>query len=227
MSKVLFVSGFNTHPEEHDNMNLYSSIEVYFKFSNTEVTFFRYKTTEDLRVVYLRLEKILNTKEHDMIITHSMGSCLAMKYIAETNDTRKIIMCMPFITTSRIMRLATYIPLIQYIYVPKCCMIPNHTLYAGGNILNDEVTPVCCNQIYFAITDFFLDEDELIKVIKNHKNLRIIYADNEKVSPIDSSTITQIIEKVTFTKGKHCSFANIIQMSDFFEVLTSQFKKLE
>ena len=226
MSNVLFVCGFNTHPEEHDNVNLYSAIEVYFKFSDVNLSFFRYKTTDDLRVVYKQLTAILDTRQHDLIITHSMGSCLCLKYIADTNDTRKIIMCMPFISTSNTMKCATHIPLIQYVYVPKCYMIPNHKLYDGGNILNDEIKLVRCQQVYYAITDIFLKEDELIRVINDHPNLRIIYAENEMVSPIDGSILSQIRGKVAFSKGKHVSFANVIYMGDFFDVLTTQLKKI-
>jgi hypothetical protein len=226
MSNALFVCGFNTHPDEHGGINMYVAMEIYFKFSNTKLTFFRYKTTDDLRETYRQLAAILDTKEHDLIITHSMGSCLCLKYIADTNDTRNIVMCMPFISTSRAIRLATHIPLIEHLYVPKCCLIPNHTLYDGGNILNDDISLVRCQNIYFAITDFFLDEPDLVRVINGHKKMRIIYAESELVSPIAPDILTQIRGKVAFSKGKHVSFANIVCMSDFFDVLTTQIKKL-
>jgi hypothetical protein len=226
MSNILFVCGFNTHPDEHNGINMYSAIELYFKFSDVNLSFFRYKTTDDLRLVYHKLAAILDTREHDLIITHSMGSCLCLKYITDTNDTRNIIMCMPFISTSNNMKCATHIPMIQYLYVPKCCMIPNYTLYDGGNILNDDITMVRCQQVYFAITDIFLNEDELVRVINDHPNLRIIYAENEMVSPIDGSILSKIRGKIAFSKGKHVSFANIVYMGDFFDVLTTQIKKL-
>jgi len=226
MNKVIFVCGFNTHPDEDNGINPYTAFELYFKFSNTDVTFFRYKTTEDLAAVYCRLSKILDTKEHDTIITHSMGSCLCLKYIAETNDMRKIIMCMPYISASKFVRFITYLPFIQNVSIPKCCMVPNSALYYGGNMFNDDAKLVSFNQVYFAITKIFLTDDELVRVINNHKNIRIIYAENEQVSPIDSSILSQIIGKVTISKGKHVSFVNVVHMSDFFNVFTEQIKKL-
>ena len=162
-----------------------------------------------------------------MLITHSMGACLVMKYIAKTGDNRKTIMCMPFISTSRVMHFASYIPMIQYCYIPKCCLIPNHTIFEGGNLLNDDITLVRCSQVYQAITEMFLSDGDLVRVVNSHKNLRIIYADNEQVSPITSEILSQIRGKISFSKGKHVSFANVIHMSDFFDVLTSQIKKLE
>lgn len=225
MVNVLFVCGFNTHPEEQDGINLYTAIEVYFKFSNVNLSFFRYKTTDDLRAVYQQLADILDTREHDLIITHSMGSCLCLRYIADTNDTRKIVMCMPFISTSNAMKCMTHIPLIQYAYVPKCCLIPNHTLYDGGNILNDNMKLVSFQQVYFAISDLFLNEDELVCVINDHPDLRVIYAENELVSPINGSILSQIRGKVSFSRGKHVSFANVVDMGDFFDVLTTQLRK--
>lgn len=226
MSNILFVCGFNTHPDEHKGINMYSAFELYFKFSDVNLSFFRYKTTEDLRLVYQKLADILDTREHDLIISHSMGSCLCLKYIADTNDNRKIIMCMPFISTSNTMKCATHIPLIQYLYVPKCCMIPNYTLYDGGNIMNDSISLMLYQQVYFAITDIFLNEDELVRVINDHPNLRIIYAENELVSPIDGSILSKIRGKIAFSKGKHVSFANIVYMGDFFDVLTTLIKKI-
>jgi hypothetical protein len=58
--KILFVSGFNTHPDEQqDGIDLYSAFDIYFKFSNNKLEYFRYKTTESLHHVYERLYDIL------------------------------------------------------------------------------------------------------------------------------------------------------------------------
>ena len=105
MSNILFVCGFYTHPEERNGCDMYCSFDIYFNFSDYKINYFQYKTTEDLFDVYQRLKDILDTKKHDLIITHSMGSCLVMKYIHETQDKRPCIMCMPFIHTSFINKL--------------------------------------------------------------------------------------------------------------------------
>jgi hypothetical protein len=224
MTKLLFICGFNTHPEEQNDGNItdiYCAFNIYFQFSNYEVDYFRYKTTEDLFDVYQRLNDILDTKKHDLVITHSMGSCLAMKYIHETQDKRHYVMCMPFVHTSTILKLLSNIPFIQYLYLPKCCVLPNNTLVDGGNILNDEMKPISCNQLQISIQHFFLPDEQLVETI-NSNNIHIIYAKNESVSQIDSKILDQIkTEKKTFSNGKHVSFSNSYHMSNFFEILTN------
>jgi hypothetical protein len=223
--KVLFVSGFNAHPDNQHGSDLYTSFDLYFRFSNYEVTFFRYKTTEPLNDVYKRLTDILDTKQHDLILCHSMGSCLAVKYIQHTGDKRRFILCMPFLQASLFTRLLGKIPILQHIYVPKCCLLPNHMIFDGGNILNDEITPVACNQVYSAVHDFFLPEDELIQTVNTH-NIHIIYSINEMVSPIDPQTLALFkTDRISYSKGKHVSFSNAYYMGDFFEVFTNVLKK--
>jgi hypothetical protein len=48
-------------------------------------------------------------------------------------------------------------------------------------------------------------------------------SEDEMVSPIAGSILSQIRGKVAFSRGKHVSFAN---MGEFFDVLTTQIKKL-
>lgn len=227
MTNILFISGFNTHPSDNDNIDIYSVVDIYFKFSESKVTFFRYKTSDDLGAVYKSLVSILATREHDLIITHSMGSCLYLKYLSETVDLRKVIICMPFIKVSQSVKLLTLVPLVKYMYLPKFCLIPNHNLYEGGNVFNDTTKLVCCRQIYHAISNMFLSDEEIVRIVNSHPSLRIIYAENETVSPIDDALLSRISDHVSMTKGKHLSFANAVYMSDFFNVLTSEMKKME
>lgn len=65
-----------------------------------------------------------------------------------------------------------------------------------------------------------------MRVVNDHPNLRIIYAEDEMVSPIAGSILSRIRGKVAFSRGKHVSFANVVNMGDFFDVLTTQIKKL-
>jgi hypothetical protein len=225
--KILFVSGFNSHPNEQPgDVDIYSSFDIYFKFSKNKLEHFRYKTTENLHYVYERLYDVLKTKKHDLVICHSMGCCLAMKYIHETNDKREFIMCMPYIHVSSFIKLLSNIPLIQYLYIPKCCLAPNHILIDAGNIFNDELRFVRCNQIHTAINDFFLPEEKLIQTI-NSNNIHIIYSENEFISPIESHILSQIKrDHISYSKGKHISFSNTYHMSNFFDVFTTALKKI-
>jgi hypothetical protein len=223
--RVLFVSGFNTHPEDHHGSDLYTAFDLYFRFSGDEVTFFRYRTSEHLNDVYKRFTDILDTKQHDLVICHSMGSCLAVKYIHLTGDKRRFILCMPYIHTSVYIKLLSKIPWVRHVHLPKCCIIPNHTLFYGGNILNDEMKLIGCGQVYSAVCDFFLTDNELVDLI-NTKDIHIIYATNEMVSPIEPHILSQIkTDRLSYSKGKHVSFGNVYNMSDFFEVLSNALKK--
>ena len=225
MVRILFVSGFNTHPKEQKGVDIYSSFRVFFKFSKYKVDYFRYKTTEELFDVYKRLGDILDTKKHALIITHSMGSCLTMKYINEHQCKRPYIMCMPFIHTSVITKLVCSIPMLKYLHLPKFCLIPNHNLIDGGNIFNDESKLICWKQVHSSVSDFFIADDKLVETI-NANNIHILYARNEFISPIYSSVLSQINpEQISYVKGKHVSFSNCYQMRHFFDILTDTMKR--
>ena len=223
--KILFISGFDTHPDEQHGSDLYTPFELHFRFSGDDIEFFRYKTTEPLDYVYRRLTDILDMKKHDYIICHSMGSGLAIKYIRDTGDKRRFVLCMPYIQVTSMVRFLSKVPLIRYLYLPKCCLIPNYNLFEGGNLLNDEITLISCDQVYSVIHDIFLSDDELVDTI-NTNNIHIIYATNEQVSPIDYAILSQIkADRLSYSKGKHMAFCNTHQMGDFFDVFSNVLKK--
>ena len=223
--KILIVSGFSTHPDELNSACVYSAFDIYFKFSDTELDYFRYKTTESLHDVYERLYDILKTKKHDLVICHSMGCCLATKYINETRDTRQFILCMPFIHVPLFNKWLTNIPFMQYLYLPKCFLLPNHLVIDGGNLFNDELRFISCNQIHTAIANFFISDEKLIETI-NTNNIHIIYSNNEHISPIDGNILSQIKpNRISYSNGRHMSFGNIYNMSSFFDVFTTVLKQ--
>ena len=113
------------------------------------------------------------------------------------------------------------IPLLEYLYIPKCCLIPNHRVIDGGNIFNDELKLIYCNQVKTSVKHFFLPDEQLVETI-NTNNIQIIYANNEFISPIDSFILSQIkSDKISYSSGKHTSFGNIYHMSNFFDKLTN------
>lgn len=220
MVNVLFVSGFNSCLEECENVDIYAAFKLYFMFSNDRLEFFQYKTFESLDEVYQRLKTILDTKRHDLLVTHSMGSCLLLKYIHETGDRRKTIMCMPFIQTSPLFKLITRIPLAKYMYLPKFIIVPNHNLFEGGNWFNDDVRLTPMYQPVTAVNEFFMSDDTIVHLIQSHKHIKIIYADDEQISPISKDLLDRIHKHVVYVIGKHVSFASVICMTDFFETFT-------
>jgi len=226
MTKILFISGFNTHPDDSKGVDLYLVFQIYYMFSGHEVEFFRYETGEPLHDVYCRLKSILYTKSHDLIITHSMGSCLFLRYVFEHGDKRNVIMCMPYIHATPLNQLICALPLVSYCRLPKCLVLPNHLLLEGGNPLNDEIRLINLSQPVCAINHFFLSDENLIKTIGEHANLRIIYSEDEQISPISDAILQSIDDKVIYIPGKHVSFGNAIQMNEFFEAFTAASKQL-
>ena len=92
-------------------------------------------------------------------------------------------------------------------------------------MLNDEITPISCDQVYSAVHDFFLSDNELVDTI-NTNNIQIIYATNEYVSPIDYGILSQIkVDRLSYSKGKHVPFCNTYHMGDFFDLFSNVLKK--
>jgi hypothetical protein len=226
MSKILLISGFNTHPEENDGVDIYIIFKIYYMFSGRELDIFRYKTDELLNDVYQRMCCILDKKTHDLIITHSMGSGLFLRYIYDYGDDRKAIICQPYIQATAISKFISNIPFVSYIKVPKCIAIPNHMIAEGGNILNDKFNLINFAQPYTAINSLFLSEDDIVNVIKKHKHIRLIYSDDERVSPMSDVLIKCLSDKIIFVPCKHVPFINVFQMNEFYEAFTEANRRL-
>ena len=220
MTKILFISGFNTHPDDSNGVDLYLVFKIYYMFSGHELEFFRYDNGEPLNNVYCRLKAILDTKVHDLILTHSMGSCLFLRYVFEHGDKRNAILCMPFIHATPFNKLICALPLMSNCRLPKCLVLPNHLLLEGGNPLNDEIRLINLSQPICAINHFFLSDENLVKTIGEYTNLRIIYSEDEQISPISEDILRVLGSKVLYIPGKHVSFGNAIQMNEFFEAFT-------
>ena len=219
MKEVLFVSGFNTHPDEQpDNLDIYDCFLQHFKYSKYKVTFFRYKREEPLDAVYKRMCELLVASECKLIIGHSLGGGLLVKYLSEHEEKRKVILLMPFISVPRWKQIAfSYLYLSPFAFrLPKCVAIPNSGLFEGGNIINDTATLLDLSQITFASNNLFLSEDEVIRVFETTSDIVMMYADDETISPIECELLDRIKKKV-YVKGKHVSFADIITTKHFFD----------
>jgi hypothetical protein len=224
MKKILFISGFNTHPDEQsDNLDIYSCFYQHFKYSKYKISFFRYKTDEPLEKVYKRMCEQLDYKEYKIIIGHSLGGGLLMKYLSEHEETRKIILLMPFISLPKWKQIAfSYLDVIPVTFhLPKCVAIPNSSLFEGGNLINDKTNMVNLSQITYATNNILLDNEDILRVFKKSKNVVMLYADDETISPIDCGLLERIEQKI-YVKGKHVSFADIVTNKKFFE----EFSKL-
>jgi hypothetical protein len=219
MKEILFVSGFNTHPDEQpDNLDIYESFVQHFKYSKYKITFFRYKREDPLDMVYTHLCERLATNEHKIIMGHSLGGGLLTKYLSEHEETRKVILLMPFITVPKWKQIVvSYFNLTPFaLRLPKCIVVPNSSLFEGGNIINDHATMLDLSQVSYAINHLFLIDDDIVNVFQKTSDVIMIYADDETVSPIDSALLDRI-EKKVYVKGKHVPFADPYTTKHFFD----------
>ncbi len=216
-NEILFVCGFNTHLED-THIDIYQLFDLYFEFSDYKITYFRYKTSENLMDVYDSLYEILKSNQHGIILTHSMGSALVMKYLSMNNDMRKIIMLMPLLHVDKYKKIMTYIPFIKHLCLPKCLAIPNNNLVTEGNMCNDTIYPIFLGQLYTIITYFLLSDENLVSTIQKNKNLTIIYAKNDNVTKIDADILEKIKENLIVIEGKHIVFLDSIFISTFFKL---------
>lgn len=217
--EVLLIGGFNTHPEDQpDNLDIYDCFVHYFKFSKYNLTIFRYKRDEPLDIVYKNMRDLLCGNVHKLIIAHSLGGGLLMKYLSEYKETRKVILLMPFISVPRWKQIAfSYLNLTTLtLRLPKCLIIPNSSLFEGGNIINDTATILELSQITYAVNNIFLIDDQIIDVIKQTPDIVMMYADDETVSPIDGVVLDKI-EKKIYVKGKHAAFTDPFTTKQFFD----------
>jgi hypothetical protein len=108
------------------------------------------------------------------------------------------------------------------VYLPKCLIIPNRHLFDAGNICNDSIHFVNCKQIHQVITEgFILEETELLNTLNKNKNIYVIYAENELVSPIPVHILLQIKQLFILENGLHMDFINTLSSSNFFSILTN------
>ena len=222
MKEILFISGFNTHPEEQqDNLDIYDSFSQYFKYSKYKIAFFRYKRDESLDIVYKNMCLELLRKEHKIIIAHSLGGGLLMKYLSEHEENRKVILLMPFVSVPKWKQIIfSYLNLSPVkLRLPKFVAIPNSSLFEGGNVINDNATILDLSQITHASNNMFLMDDTIVNIFEKTPDIIMVYADDETVTPIDPLLLDRI-EKKVYIKGKHAAFADPYMTKQFFEEFT-------
>ncbi len=219
MTKILLVSGFNTHPEEQpDNLDIYDCFIQHFKYSKYKITIFRYKREDPLDMVYTHLYERLSTNEHKVIIGHSLGCGLLMKYLSEHKEKRKVILLMPFISVPKLKQIVfSYLSFSPVaLRLPKFLAIPNSSLFESGNIMNDTAIMLDLSQITYAANNLFLTHDEIVNIFEKTSDIIMMYANDETVSPIECSLLDRI-EKKIYVKGKHASFIDPYTSNYFFE----------
>jgi hypothetical protein len=220
MTEILFVCGYNTHPDDHpNNLDVYDAFNQYFQFSKYKITFFRYKMEERLDSVYKRMCDEISLPKYSILISHSLGGGLMTKYLSEHNEDRKVILLMPFIKVPK-WKHTTFVALNMMplsLRLPKWFVVPNNSLFKGGNFWNDDSTMLNLAQIIYAINYLFLDDATIVHTIEQTKDIILVYAEDETVSQIDMDLLNKINKK-TFVQGKHVSFLDPYTTRAFFDL---------
>lgn len=236
-AKILFIRGFSTYDvvEKH-----YAFFDVVYNKRN-DFSFFYYSNMEDIRSVYARLVAVLRKGRFNVVMAHSMGGCLFVKYMSEFPETlrrfRKIILLMPLISkvawidyAFRIAPFTKDIPL----FVPL--LLSSTDLSDNAVIMNDFYKTVGRRipfsqlwipqkQVFQCYNDMILPPDELVRLINGTPQCVVFHASNELVAPIDPVTLVQIEKKVQIA-GKHECFNDSQRAVAFFAKLAEHLPHL-
>ncbi len=227
---VLFVRGYATDMNtNYITKDTYSTFDTFFMMSQYKLEYFNYSPEEDLSVVYARLCDKIENNLYDVIIGHSMGGGLLLKFLTEHKEymdcisktNKKIIFLMPLIERSLANDIIAWIPFIENVYLPKLIAFPNNFLYDDGNILNDDIYPVLGKQ-FVTMETKYIDKMDLSIIDRN--NCHMIYAKNELFNVISQPTLNKIKNK-TILEGKHQMFMEANHSIQFFQTLKSLLEK--
>ena len=220
---ILFIRGFNTNMTSSfdETKFTYSNFDNFFEMSKYDFNYFNYSPEENLDDVYSKLETQLMNGSYTILMGHSMGGGLLLKFLTEHPEKietyTKIIFLMPMITKVFSTELICKIPFIDKMYLPKCLIIPNNNLFNNGNILNDSFKLLCSKQV----VTMYNDKNYISKMnlsIIDKPNCVMIYAKDEMLSTI-SSDVLEKIENKYILEGKHEMFNESNHSNKFFRTL--------
>ena len=237
--KILFIRGFNTDqvPEKH-----YAFFDVVYnqykkKRKKKSFAFFRYSNVEDIRSVYARLLAVLREDKHDVVMAHSMGCFLFVKYMSEFPETlhrfRKIVLFMPLISkvpwidcAVRLVPFAENVSLFVPMFLSTTVLgddtvIVNDFFATGQHLISFSDLWVPAKQVVQCYNDMILSPDEVVEVINGSPQCTLFHASDELVAPIDPATLAKIRKKVQ-VQGKHECFNDSERAVPFFAALAER-----
>ena len=223
---ILFIRGYATDMNtNYQSKDAYSSFDNFFMMSSYKLEYFNYSPEEDLSTVYAKLCDKIENNLFDVIIGHSMGGGLLMKFLTEhknyvdcmSKSNKKVIFLMPLIEKYLPIDILAKIPFVSNTYFPKLIAIPNNQLYDDGNILNDDFYPIHNKQVSTMYNDYI---DKMDLSIIDHECCHMIYAKGELLNVILPQTLKNIKNK-TILEGKHQMFMEANHSTKFFQTLKS------
>ena len=190
MQKLLFIRGYNTDTTTTDDHYIYLKQNLSKKY---KVTYFNYAVTDDIQMVYKQLCGLIKKKKWDVLIGHSLGGGLLTKYI-RNNDVsahKRVILLMPFIGTRTAHTLASLIPPLHSISLPKALLIPSVFLYEGASVLEDSWDLIPVHQFYDTYADPQVSSNDF-SFINDASNIYMFYASQEMFNTIDEIYLARI-----------------------------------
>ena len=232
--RILFIRGFNTNTSQFPDKH-YAYFDVLYNSNKNKFTFFHYSNSEDIRSVYARLLDVLGENKHDIVMAHSMGGCLFVKYMSEFPERlrsfKKIILLMPLISKVAwidvVSRIAIAAPFVEDIPIFIPAFLSSTALSDNTNITNDFCYNfsdlwVPAKQVVQCYNDIILPPDEVVRLLNGTRQCVLLHASDETVAPIDPHCLAQIRRKVQ-VQGKHECFNDSARAVPFFAKLTKVF----
>jgi hypothetical protein len=197
--------------------------------SKYNLEYFNYSPEEDLPDVYARLCDKIENNLFGVLIGHSVGGGLLLKFLTENTNymdcisktNKKIIFLMPLIEKYTVYGILSKIPFVPQLYLPKFLSCPNNNLYENGNILNDDFYPIANKQVAMMYNEY---TDKLDLSIIDKDNCHMIYAKGELFNVMSQQTLNNIKNK-TILEGKHEMFSEANHSVKFFQTLKSLLEK--
>jgi len=228
MQKVLFVRGYDTYLSKSsgDEYAVFYNLFRFDKHHSYRFNYFNYSSNEPLPKVYARLAKSLNDSTYDIIVSHSLGGLLTVKYFhqypTQLKKCKKVILLMPLIC-ERIdgELISNFLPIVRCLSLPKGLLLPKQDLNSDFGLfpfLEDWITLISLQQLVDAFnfqSGFILDLSVLIAFLNAHcQKITIIYALGDKLAVIPPA-IRNKIKNIHYVLGNHEAF-NESQNSTFF-----------
>lgn len=199
MSKsILFVRGFATPLKS--GLDDYIYIKTLLQM-NYEFVYFDYDPSELMDVVYKRLSSVIEGRDFDILMGHSLGGGLLAKYLKlnplAIGDYEKIILLMPFMCKNSLYDLAVPTLTLQLAFnpsliFPKALFVPSSSLFEGGNLMNSDYNQISFRQPYDLYTEKNTTVTNDVSFIIDNPNITIFYASYEMLNIIDESVLKKI-----------------------------------
>jgi hypothetical protein len=231
MKSILFVRGFATSMKSGSDDYLHLKVVL----SQThEFTYFEYEPSEDICDVYKRFCNVIENRNFDILMGHSLGGGLITKYVKNNPDKvkkyDKIILLMPFIARNLVFDICSQFRLtLENFLLPKGLFAPSWYVSDDGNILNNDMNLITYKQPLHLYSSRDSPVSNDVSFIENNPNITLFYASDERLNVIDESILKTIPRKqLKRVNGLHECWRSIHINGadvDFFTQLNSVLNK--